>query len=39
MDAKARPLAGRHRIAHELREYAGITLYLYVYFQEAGRPQ
>jgi hypothetical protein len=32
MKAEAQPLTGRHRLAHELKEYAGISLYFYVCF-------
>jgi hypothetical protein len=32
MDAKAQPPSRRQRLAHELQEYAGISLYLYVCF-------
>jgi hypothetical protein len=32
MKTEAQPLTGRHRLAHELKVYAGISLYLYVCF-------
>jgi hypothetical protein len=32
MKAEAQPLTGRHRLAHEIKVYAGISLYLYVCF-------
>jgi hypothetical protein len=32
MGTEAHTFAGRHKLAHELKEYAGIALYLYVCF-------
>jgi hypothetical protein len=32
MKAEAQPLTSRHRLAHEMKVYAGISLYLYVCF-------